>query len=72
MSNSIKNGKDLNTSQKKIYKVQQAHEKMINIIHHYGNANQNHNEYHYILTRMAKMKETGENVQPLWKTFCVL
>lgn len=55
----------------------------MHIISYYRNANQNHNEYHYTLTRMAEMKETdwqecaaaifsyiaGESVvvQPLWK-----
>lgn len=55
---------------------------MHSVINYYRNANQNHNEYHYTLTRMAEMKETGKNVQqlyshtllvsvvvqPLWKT----
>lgn len=58
----------------------------MHIINYYRSANQNHNEYHYTLTRTAEMKETdwqecaaailsyiaGESVvvQPLWKTVC--
>lgn len=42
-------------------KGQKTHEKVLSIINLYRNVNQNHNEYHYTLIRMAKMKET-ENI----------
>ena len=37
---------------------QQAHEKMLNIINHHGNENQNHNEYH--LTPIIKKNITNK------------
>lgn len=55
---SVKIGEKTWTLHKRRYtKGQQAHEKMLAIIHHYRNANQNHS-----ITRMAEMKETD-----LWK-----
>jgi len=36
-------------------------EKMLNIIHHQGNANQNHNEISPHTVRMAKIKKTRNN-----------
>ena len=41
---------------------QEAHEeKMLNIISHQANANQNHNEIYFIPTRMATIKNTDNN-----------
>ena len=36
---------------------QQAHEKMLNITKHQGNANKNQNEYHLIPLRMVTVKK---------------
>ena len=37
------------------------HEKMLNIIHHQRNTNQNHTEVHLMPVRMAKMNNSGNN-----------
>ena len=36
---------------------QKAHEKMLNITYHQGNANQNHNEYYLISVRMVTIEK---------------
>ena len=40
---------------------QQAHEKMLNIANHQGNANQNHKRYHLTPVRMAIIKKNTNN-----------
>ena len=44
----------------KRYTDGQAHEKMLNIAHYLRNANQNYNEYHLTLVRMAIIKKIHE------------
>ena len=39
----------------------QTHEKMLHITHYQRNANQNHNEYHLTLVRMAAIKKSTNN-----------
>ena len=44
---------------KKVYtNGPQAHEKMLNITSHQGNANQNHKEIHFVPIRVATIKQT--------------
>lgn len=58
MSSSIKNGGKIWILHKRRHTEGQYVCEKMHIINHYRNASENHNDYHYTLTRMAEIKET--------------
>ena len=46
---------------------QQTHEKILNIIHHQGNANQNHMRNHLTLVRMVRLKKKQKVLARMWR-----
>lgn len=68
----LKLGEGFEHHKRRHTKGRQAHEKMLSIINHYRNVNQNHNEYHHTFTRMAEMKETdsGECGAAIFSKHC--
>ena len=53
---------DMNRQFSKDIQMANRHmKKMLNITHHQGNTNQNHNEYHFTPVRMAKINNSRNN-----------